>query len=88
MAWRSNEFDVKGYRTSVEDNLKLSMIQAYKPIIDSSLQYDDQFVSGIFHLFYNAGYLLEVFSLSDNLTEYYRKNDNINGLFFHGNPKL
>jgi hypothetical protein len=75
MVWRSNEFDVKGYWASVEDNLKFSMIQTYKPIIDSSLQYDDQFVLGISHLFYNAGYLLEAFSLSDNLTEYYRKND-------------
>ena len=80
MAWDSNQFDVKGYWVLVEDNSKLSMIQVYKPIIDSPQKYDARFVFLISNLLSDTGHLSEAFSLRNYSIEYYRKTGNVNGL--------
>ncbi|KKH95927.1 hypothetical protein EO95_11555 [Methanosarcina sp. 1.H.T.1A.1] len=67
MAWNSNQFDVRGYWVLIEDNSELSMVQVYKPIIDSPSQYNPEFVFTISQLFYQVGYLSESFSLSQYL---------------------
>jgi Domain of unknown function (DUF4062)/NACHT domain len=82
MAWDSNQFDVKGYWVLIEDNSGFSMIQAYKPIIDSPLEYDIAYDDRISILLLNAGYLTEAFLLNYHLIELYRKSGNVSGLRF------
>ena len=80
MAWDSNQFDVKGYWVLIEDNSELRMVQAYKPIIDSTSEYDDQFSFRISLLLQDTGHLLEAFTLYSNLTEVFLKTGNVDNL--------
>ena len=81
-AYESSEFDVKRYWVLVEDNSEFRILQAYKPIIDSPLQYTLEFVFIISKLFYETGHLSEDLSLINYLTESSRKTDNLDGILW------
>lgn len=78
LAWKNNEFEVKRYWSKIDNNPELSLVEAYRPLIDS---FDEiptkETLMQVSDLLLDTGHLAESAELKQALLNHCRNSDDV-----------